>query len=135
MMINFHDAILLPSLSSTLSLYHLVSTFIGILLTFSPMHFLGFNLMQRRIPDFPVKNMNNRRSDPWAGLIASCGSFYPMVLTFISFMIFFFMDIYFYSLWFLSLISADYSLNIFLNSRFLRFNRLWFTWRLSYHWS
>ena len=44
---------LLPSLSSTLSLYHLVSTFIGILLTFSPMHFLGFNVMQRRIPDFP----------------------------------------------------------------------------------
>jgi cytochrome c oxidase subunit 1 len=30
--------ILLPSSSSTLSLYHLVSTFIGILLTFSPMH-------------------------------------------------------------------------------------------------
>ena len=45
--------ILLPSSSSTLSLYHLVSTFIGILLTFSPMHFLGFNLMPRRIPDFP----------------------------------------------------------------------------------
>ena len=32
---------------------HLVSTFIGILLTFSPMHFLGFNVMPRRIPDFP----------------------------------------------------------------------------------
>ena len=31
---------LLVSSSSTLSLYHLVSTFIGILLTFSPMHFL-----------------------------------------------------------------------------------------------
>ena len=44
---------LLPSSSSTLSLYHLVSTFIGILLTFSPMHFLGFNVMARRIPDFP----------------------------------------------------------------------------------
>ena len=44
---------ILPSLSSTLSLYHLVSTFIGILLTFSPMHFLGFNVMPRRIPDFP----------------------------------------------------------------------------------
>merc|ERR1719510_1460024 len=44
---------LLPSSSSTLSLYHLVSTFIGILLTFSPMHFLGFNVMPRRIPDFP----------------------------------------------------------------------------------
>ena len=44
---------LLPSSSCTLSLYHLVSTFIGILLTFSPMHFLGFNILPRRIPDFP----------------------------------------------------------------------------------
>merc|ERR1712061_66892 len=45
--------ILLPSPSSTLSLYHLVLTLVGILLTFSPMHFLGFNVMPRRIPDFP----------------------------------------------------------------------------------
>merc|ERR1711998_486764 len=44
---------LLPSSSSTLSFYHLVLTFVGILLTFSPMHFLGFNVMPRRIPDFP----------------------------------------------------------------------------------
>ena len=44
---------LLPSSSCTLSLYLLVSTFIGILLTFSSMHFLGFNVMPRRIPDFP----------------------------------------------------------------------------------
>jgi cytochrome c oxidase subunit 1 len=44
---------LLPSSSSRNSLYHLVSTFIGILLTFSPMHFLGFNVMPRRMPDFP----------------------------------------------------------------------------------
>merc|ERR1712190_351714 len=36
---------LLPSSSCTLSLYHLVLTFIGILLTFSPMHFLGFNIL------------------------------------------------------------------------------------------
>merc|ERR1712170_151505 len=43
----------LPSTSCTLSLYHLVLTFVGILLTFSPMHFLGFNVMPRRIPDFP----------------------------------------------------------------------------------
>merc|ERR1712048_906487 len=43
----------LPSPSSTLSLYHLVLTFVGILLTFSPMHFLGFSVMPRRIPDFP----------------------------------------------------------------------------------
>merc|ERR1712216_877931 len=39
---------LLPSSSSTLSLYHLVLIFIGILLTFSPMHFLGFNVMPRK---------------------------------------------------------------------------------------
>merc|ERR1712129_647502 len=45
--------ILLPSSSSTLSLYHLVLTLVGILLTFSPMHFLGCNVMPRRIPDFP----------------------------------------------------------------------------------
>merc|ERR1711933_559226 len=44
---------LLPSPSSTLSLYHLVLTLVGILLTFSQMHFLGFSLMPRRIPDFP----------------------------------------------------------------------------------
>merc|ERR1711879_1115548 len=44
---------LLPSSSSTLALYHLVLTLVGILLTFSPMHFLGFNVMPRRIPDFP----------------------------------------------------------------------------------
>merc|ERR1712151_798970 len=44
---------LLAAPSSTLSLYHLVLTLIGILLTFSPMHFLGFNVMPRRIPDFP----------------------------------------------------------------------------------
>ena len=40
---------LLPSPSSVLSLYHLLLTFVGISLTFSPMHFLGFNLMPRRI--------------------------------------------------------------------------------------
>merc|ERR1712020_742703 len=44
---------LLPSPSSQYSLYHLVLTFVGILLTFSPMHFLGFNVMPRRFPDFP----------------------------------------------------------------------------------
>merc|ERR1712086_164360 len=42
-----------PSSYSYLSLYHLVCTFFGVLLTFTPMHFLGFNLTPRRIPDFP----------------------------------------------------------------------------------
>merc|ERR1712167_178022 len=44
---------LLPSSYSYISLYHLVCTFFGVLITFVPMHFLGFNLMPRRIPDFP----------------------------------------------------------------------------------
>jgi cytochrome c oxidase subunit 1 len=44
---------LIPSSSCLLSLYHLVLTFVGILLTFYPMHFLGFLEMPRRIPDFP----------------------------------------------------------------------------------
>merc|ERR1712021_163490 len=44
---------LLFSSSSSLSFYHLNIIFIGILLTFSPIHFLGFNIMPRRIPDFP----------------------------------------------------------------------------------
>merc|ERR1719215_2278709 len=44
---------LLFSSSSSLSFYHLNIIFIGILLTFYPIHFLGFNIMPRRIPDFP----------------------------------------------------------------------------------
>ena len=46
---------LLPSSSCTLSLYHLQLTFIGILLSFSPMHFLGFNLMPRPVFTFVSK--------------------------------------------------------------------------------
>jgi cytochrome c oxidase subunit 1 len=44
---------LIPTSTSTLSLYHLIIVLVGILLTFTPMHFLGFNVMPRRIPDFP----------------------------------------------------------------------------------
>ena len=43
----------LPTSTSYISKYHLIMTFFGILLTFTPMHFLGFNVMPRRIPDFP----------------------------------------------------------------------------------
>ncbi len=68
---------LLPSSSSRNSLYHLVSTFIGILLTFSPMHFLGFNVMPRRIPDFPDSFHS------W-NFLSSIGS----GITFLSFIIF-----------------------------------------------
>ena len=33
--------------------FHFLLSFFGINLTFTPMHFLGFNLQPRRIPDFP----------------------------------------------------------------------------------
>ena len=44
---------LFTSTTTSLSLYHLLLTFTGILFTFIPMHFLGFNIMPRRILDFP----------------------------------------------------------------------------------
>merc|ERR1712203_214012 len=43
----------LPTSTSLSERYHFIMTFFGILLTFTPMHFLGFNVMPRRIPDFP----------------------------------------------------------------------------------
>ena len=75
---------LLPSSSSRNSLYHLVSTLIGILLTFSPMHFLGFNVMPRRIPDFPDSFHS------W-NFLSSIGS----GITFLSFAIFSYVGIIF----------------------------------------
>jgi len=79
-------------LSSRNSLYHFTSTFIGILLTFSPMHFLGFNVMPRRIPDFPDSFHS------W-NFLSSIGS----GITLLSFAIF-----SYYILWFLSLLTYGY---------------------------
>ena len=76
---------LLVSSSSTLSLYHLVSTFIGILLTFSSMHFLGFNVMPRRIPNFPD-------SFHFWNFLSSIGS----GITFLSFAMFSYKDCFFF---------------------------------------
>jgi len=38
---------------SYISMYHFYFIFVGILLTFTPLHILGFNVMPRRVPDFP----------------------------------------------------------------------------------
>ena len=55
--VYFQDQLLsqgsLPTSTSTISRLHLILVFIGILLTFTPMHFLGFNIIPRRIWDFP----------------------------------------------------------------------------------
>jgi heme/copper-type cytochrome/quinol oxidase subunit 1 len=48
-------------------------TSFGILLTFTPMHFLGFNVMPRRIPDFPdYFNSWNYLSSIGSGITLIC---------------------------------------------------------------
>ena len=81
---------LLSSSSCTLSLYHLVSTFIGILLTFSPMHFLGFNVMPRRVPDFP----DSFHSWNFLSSIGSGITFLSFAMFSLSFLIIFFLTFF-----------------------------------------
>ena len=55
----FYQDIIFPSnsfihtSSSRNTRYHSLLSFYGINLTFTPLHFLGFNVQPRRIPDFP----------------------------------------------------------------------------------
>jgi len=63
----------LPTSTSYISRYHFIMTFFGILLTFVPMHFLGFNVMPRRIPDFPdYFNSWNYLSSIGSGITLIC---------------------------------------------------------------
>ena len=57
----------IPSSTSRNAGFHFLLSFFGILLTFTPMHFLGFNIQPRRIPDFP-DNFNS-----W-NILSSIGS-------------------------------------------------------------
>ena len=51
--ISYYQEFLIWSITNVLSLYHLMLIFIGIFLTFIPLHFLSFNTLPRRISDFP----------------------------------------------------------------------------------
>ena len=64
----------LPTSTSLSVRYHFIlSFFVGILLTFTPMHFLGFNVMPRRIPDFPdYFNSWNYLSSIGSGITLIC---------------------------------------------------------------
>ena len=67
----------IPSSTSRNARFHFLLSFFGINLTFTPMHFLGFNLQPRRIPDFP-DNFNS-----W-NFLSSIGS----ILTLLNFLAF-----------------------------------------------
>ncbi len=72
---------------------HFWSTFIGVNLTFMPMHFLGLAGMPRRIPDYP---------DAYSGwnLIASYGSYVALFST-----------LFFFYIVFISLTSSNFCVN------------------------
>jgi len=50
---NIITELSLHSITSSITRYYLIVNFVGTTSTFIPMHFLGFNVMPRRIPDFP----------------------------------------------------------------------------------
>ena len=53
-MISFYECeLMLSSVSCIISKYNLLLIFIGITITFIPMQCVGFNVMPRRILDFP----------------------------------------------------------------------------------
>ena len=67
-------------INSTLLYYNFYFIILGINITFTPLHFLGFNSMPRRIPDYPDLIMN------W-NFLSSCGS----SLTLLGFIFLFYM--------------------------------------------
>jgi hypothetical protein len=66
------------SYNETAGIIHFFTTFLGVNLTFFPMHLLGLSGMPRRIPDFPDAYLHLNQ-------IASYGSFITLVSTLIFF--------------------------------------------------
>jgi len=107
--------------SSTLANLHFITFFVGVNLTFFPLHFLGLAGMTRRVPDFP---------DCFSGwnMVASLGSSISVIAVFIFFYFTYDLLVYgcpdLYLSWKNDLLTCFYVQKLFLGNRLSFINKI-----------